>query len=922
MDLRRPAAIAASLLLVLAGGWRVLQPVAARPVPGAEIQVPAMMDLQSALNAVQPGQSIVLEPGRVYEGPFRLPRKDGGDWITIRTGSAQFAMTVPAGRRVKPADARMMPKLIASRGNVIEAEAGAHHYRFIGLEVAPAPGVFVYHVIDLGTDGSDPAAIPHDFDFQRMYVHGDPAKGSRRGFALNSASTTIVDSYISDFKEVGQDSQAICGWNGPGPFTITNNYLEGAGENLMFGGGDPTIRDLVPSDIQIRRNTFSKPLEWRRREGTPAPDTPHWAVKNVLELKNARRVVIDGNTFEHSWLDAQVGYVIVFTPRNQDGGSPWSVVEDVTFSNNIVRHAAAAVNILGWDDIHDSQQTKRIRIVNNLFMDIGGDWGFGRLFSIANGTADLVIDHNTALQTETPVFGGDTKPHTGFVFTNNIVPHNEYGFIGSNVSPGRPTIERYFPDATIRRNAIVGGEASRLPPDNFFPATLAAVGFAGADQGNYRLLPASALRGKGTDGRDLGADLDAIARAIGNMAVPREPASQAGLAAATFWSAFGVVAYTYVGYPVMLWILSRGRRRPAPVPMTDAELPQITIVVVVYNEEQRIRRRIENLVNSNYPADKRDIVIASDGSTDLTVDIARASDASVRVLDFKNRRGKAAVLNDILPRLTTDIIVLTDARQRFELNALRALVAPFADRTIGGVSGELILKPDRHAQAGSQGTGLYWRYETAVRRWESDVDSTVGVTGAVTALRRSLFRPVPADTLLDDVLIPLWVTRQGYRVIFNSQARAHDGLPASDRGEFARKVRTLAGNFQLFSRERWLLAPWRNRLWWQTLSHKGLRLVLPLLFAAVLIANVMLLDQPLYRVLLVLQLGFYAAAALGLWRPLRRRVRWIVLPYTICFLAAATTVGAWRYFRGRQHATWDRTTLDSDVSAGAAAMNS
>jgi hypothetical protein len=146
------------------------------------------------------------------------------------------------------------------------------------------------------------------------------------------------------------------------------------------------------------------------------------------------------------------------------------------------------VNILGWDDIHDSQQTKRIRIVNNLFMDIGGDWGFGRLFSIANGTADLVIDHNTALQTETPVFGGDTKPHTGFVFTNNIVPHNEYGFIGSNVSPGRPTIERYFPDATIRRNAIVGGEASRLPPDNFFPATLAAVGFAGADQGKLPAL--------------------------------------------------------------------------------------------------------------------------------------------------------------------------------------------------------------------------------------------------------------------------------------------------------------------------------------------------------------------------------------------------------------------------------------------------
>ena len=178
---------------------------------------------------------------------------------------------------------------------------------------------------------------------------------------MNSATSAVIDSYISECHEAGADSQAIAGWNGPGPFKIVNNYLQGAGENLMFGGADPTITNLVPSDIEVRGNHFDKPVSWR---------TAAWSVKNIFELKNARRVLIDGNIFEHNWPQAQNGFSILFTVRNQDGTAPWSVVQDVTFTHNIVRHVAAAVNILGTDDIHASQQTKRILISNNLFDDV------------------------------------------------------------------------------------------------------------------------------------------------------------------------------------------------------------------------------------------------------------------------------------------------------------------------------------------------------------------------------------------------------------------------------------------------------------------------------------------------------------------------------------------------------------------------
>jgi len=477
---------------------------------GRTLYVAAGGDLQAALDAARPGDQIVLAAGATFTGPFVLPRKAGSEWIVVRTSALD--RLPPAGVRVTPDDAALMAVLEAGSGSVLRAEVGAHHFRFIGLEIRPRAGTFLYNLVLLGSNERSVDQLPHHIIFDRCYLHGDVNVGTRRGIAMNSRHTAVIDSYLSDFKEVGADSQAIAGWNGPGPFRIQNNYLEGAGENLLFGGADPSIASLVPSDTEIRENHFAKPLAWRIGDrdyrGTP------WTVKNLLELKNARRVLIEGNLFEYNWPHAQNGFAILFTVRNQDGGSPWSAVEDVTFARNVVRHVASAVNILGRDDIHTSRQTRRILIQDNLFIDVGGVWGRGRLFQLLHGTADVLIAHNTAVHDDSLVFGGDTLPHTGFVFRDNIARHNLYGVIGSAFGVGLPSIAHYLPGAVMRRNVITGAAASRYPADNFFPPTLEDVGFVDPRAGDYRLAGSSPYRGATTDGRDIGADVDAVLDAL------------------------------------------------------------------------------------------------------------------------------------------------------------------------------------------------------------------------------------------------------------------------------------------------------------------------------------------------------------------------------------------------------------------------
>jgi len=260
------------------------------------------------------------------------------------------------------------------------------------------------------------------------------------------------------------------------------------------------------------RNHMTKPLAWRL--GGHEYQGVAWTVKNLFELKNARRVRVDANVFEFNWLHAQNGFAILFTVRNQDGAAPWSAVEDVTFEDNLVQHVGSGVNLLGTDDVHRSQTTRRIAIRNNLFIDVGGLWGPGRLFQLLDGTSDVRIDHNTALQTDTALFGGDRTPHERFVFENNVLPLNQYGVIGSGTGSGLPTLERYFPRAVVRRNVFVGGSPAAYPPDNFFPVSLDSVGFVGPRRGDYRLAASSAYRHAALDARDPGADMDAVAPAL------------------------------------------------------------------------------------------------------------------------------------------------------------------------------------------------------------------------------------------------------------------------------------------------------------------------------------------------------------------------------------------------------------------------
>jgi hypothetical protein len=485
----------------------------ATPVPsgsGARVVVAAGGDLQAALDRAQPGDELVLQAGATFRGPFTLPPRAGDGWVTVRSSATDEVL--PPGRRIGPGQAHLLPKLESSEGSVVSAASGARRYRLVGLEIRPAAGQALLNLVTLGLDESSVDALPDEIVIERCYLHGDPAKGTRRGIALNSRRTTIVDSYLSDFKEVGADAQAIAGWNGPGPYRIENNTLEGAGENILFGGADPSISGLVPADITIRGNLMRKPLSWKQGEpeyaGTP------WTVKNVLELKNARRVLIEGNRLENNWVQSQNGFAVLFTVRNQDGRAPWSTVEEVTFRGNVVRHTASAINILARDDNWPSGQARSISIVDNLFEDVGSErWGGGgRLIQILDGAADVVVEHNTALHTGN-ILTVAGRPNPGFVFRNNIAVNNDYGIIGDGTGPGTPTVAAYFPRATFRRNVLVGAEPGSYPADNFFPSALAQVGFVGGSPLSYRLSAASPYRGAATDGLDVGVDEAAIAGA-------------------------------------------------------------------------------------------------------------------------------------------------------------------------------------------------------------------------------------------------------------------------------------------------------------------------------------------------------------------------------------------------------------------------
>ena len=575
-------------------------------------------NLQSVLNSAVPGDIIQLEAGAEFVGNFILPVKTGDAPIVVQSAAAS---ELPVdGVRVGPAHAALLARIrSATTTPALRTAAGAHHWHLQYLEFSANQNGYG-DIMQIGDGSSAQNTIermPHDFVLSHLYVHGDPLVGQKRCIALNAASVTIRDSYVADCKGVGNDTQAIGGWNGTGPYAIINNYLEAAGENVLFGGSDPAIPNLVPDGIQIHGNHFSRPMAWRqpiiatpqnvtaeaaangalpagtygyrilaRRPvgqgtigrsaasqevtvnvgdggavvltwqavpdvaeyrvygrtpggegmywtvkgtsftdgGAPgqAGDVPTsggtvWSVKNLLELKNARNVVIQENVLENHWKESQPGYAVVFTPRNSGGKCTWCVVELVRFENNIVRHVAAGINLLGYDvPATPSQQTNGIIIRNNLFYDVSTSYGAGAWFLlVGDAPRDVLVDHNTISHNGSSLmylYGGssaDPRKMENVRITNNAARHGSYGINGDSFGYGNGVINGFLPGGVVTGNYLAGGSASRYPSGNRFAGSFDAE-FMAPSAGDYRLRSDSALRGAATDGGDIGADIGTV----------------------------------------------------------------------------------------------------------------------------------------------------------------------------------------------------------------------------------------------------------------------------------------------------------------------------------------------------------------------------------------------------------------------------
>jgi len=537
------------------------------PAPGKTVLVKASDKLQDALDAANCGDTLKLETGATFSGLFSLPAKpcDDRHWIIIRT-SASDPDIPPEGTRINPcyagisslpsrpafkcqAKASIMPRLLfdgrGGSGPLILAD-GANHYRLIGIEITRStPGSTIYNLVSQRTQNAR-SAVDH-IVFDRMWIHGTAQDETTRGILLGTAThIAIVDSYFSDFHCIAKvgactDSQAIAGGigDGPaGPYKIENNFLESAGEGILFGGSSATA---TPADITIRRNHFYKPLAWKL--GQPdfigSADGHPFIVKNLFELKNAQRVLLEGNVLENCWGGfSQVGFGILLTPKNQYSGPrgsicPICMVTDVTIRYNFMSHVAAGLQIANASQ-HGAgaKDGQRYSIHDLIIEDIdGGKYGGpGLLAQISTDEAapllqNVSLDHITAFP---PKMLLNIGSHAGrrmanFSFTNSIISAGKYP-VWSTGGPQNcakadvptTTFEACFTQYRVTHNAIIDA-GGHWPTGNFFPKDMKAVGFVDPENGDYHLRPNSPFKAKGSEGKDLGADVNSIMTAIAGV---------------------------------------------------------------------------------------------------------------------------------------------------------------------------------------------------------------------------------------------------------------------------------------------------------------------------------------------------------------------------------------------------------------------
>jgi len=363
------------------------------------------------------------------------------------------------------------------------------------------------------------------------------------------------------------------------------------------------------------------------------------------------------------------------------------------------------------------------------------------------------------------------------------------------------------------------------------------------------------------------------------------------------------LAYTYVVYPLVIlgWRILAPRRVGKRY-----SHPSVSVVLVVRNDEDFIEERLRNILSQDYPRDLLEVILVPDGTTDGTLEVARsAGDSRVRILEAGSVAGRSEAINRGVAAAGNEIVVFGEARQRFGESAVAELTAMFHDSTVGAVSGELIVRKgsDSHMR---EGVGFYWKYERALRKLESRVDSIVGATRAIYGIRRELFVPISPATMIDNFLIPMRVILRGYRVIFVPRAKAYDWRAESRSHEFRRKARTLAGQFQVITGEKSLLDPRRNPVFLQMVSHRVTRLFVPYCLVAALVSNAFLVG-PVYRVTLLVQLLFYGTILLGFTPLASSRVAGVVRAVsTFAVLNAAAVMGLWVYLTGRHRAPLKR----------------
>ena len=449
----------------------------------ATINVPAGGNINQALANAQPGDEVVLVAGATYTGPITLPVKSGTGVITLRSSGA-----LP-NRRITPADIGLLASISAVGIPVITVNGPAGNYKLDGLKLTST------HLEVLVIEGASNIVL------DRLYIPGN-GTAQKRGVRGNGKNITLMRSHIDNVWSPGQDSQAFAAWDGSGPYKIIDNFLEAASENVIFGGTDPSSEANIPSDILVENNFMTKNLAWKGVSGK--------AVKNIFELKNAKRVVIRNNIFENNWVDGQAGTAIVITPRNQNNTAPYTVISDVLFENNIVRNTPHIFSIWGYDNAGPSQQTTNIVIRNNLLIGSGG----GRFAMVANEVGNLTFDRNTYVQPTAGVDAvmlgvyheGNIALPTGsrpamfaavnLVVTNNLFQANTYGVHSSGAAQGTASLTAETKSFTWTNNVMGGGQGT-YPQPTFFPTKDS---YAALFDTDYKLKPGSPYTNIGWSG--------------------------------------------------------------------------------------------------------------------------------------------------------------------------------------------------------------------------------------------------------------------------------------------------------------------------------------------------------------------------------------------------------------------------------------